>query len=79
MKSKQRKANVNEEEAINSISHKALSRQKGILCGLGSPNKTRLEENRKGKKEREQSSIEWKAQMVHLVTGTEEFMKAVHV
>lgn len=41
---------VNEEEAINSISHKALSRQKGILCGLGSPNKTRLEENRKGKK-----------------------------
>lgn len=41
---------VNEELAINSISHKALSRQKGILCGLRSPNKTRLEENRKGKK-----------------------------
>lgn len=41
---------VNEEPAINSVSHKALSRQKGILCGLRSPNKRRLEENRKGKK-----------------------------
>lgn len=42
---------VNKELVINSISHKALSRQKGILYRLRSPNKIRLEENRKGIKE----------------------------